>query len=153
MACVRLLSRLGIYYNPLHSYQCHGGASANSISVQQVYMFFWCQSGLLVDCRDAYWWILSEWFPGRKVSPSNAAYRRCLPSRLWLVVLLWVSAPIYFRPTIFRVLISCRQCWPYKGLQRLVPYISHLKNGKAEVRRRSHRWELGADVMGEKIED
>ena len=150
MAYVGLLLRLGIYCIPSHSRWRHGGALASSISVQRVFIFFWCQSCLLVDRRDACWWVLSGWFPGRRVSPCGAGHLR-YPASPWLVVPLWVSAPVRPRSAVLVVSISCRQCWPYKDLRRLALFVGHPRNGGAEVRRRSHRWELGADVMGGRI--
>ena len=52
MACVGLLSKLGIYCISSHNCQHHGGALISSISMQQVHMFSQCQIDLLVDCRD-----------------------------------------------------------------------------------------------------
>ena len=115
-------------------------------------MFSQYQNSLLVDCHYTCWWILSGWFPGHKVSPSDAICHWYLLSRFWLIVWFWVSALVCFCPTILRVSISCRQCWPYKGLWRLALFVGHPKNGGAEIGRKSHRQELGADVMGGRIE-
>ena len=152
IAYVKLLSRLGIHCIPSRSCQRHGGALASSIFVQQIHIFFWCQNGLLVDRRNACWWVLFGWFLGRKVGPDNAARRRCSFSCPWPVVLLWFSALVYFRPAILGLSISCYQCWPYKGLRRLVFLIGHPKKGGAWVESRSYRWELGADMMEGKME-
>ena len=152
MACVGLFSKLGISRIPSCSCQRHGGVLASGISVQQVLVFFWCQSGLLVDYRDACWWVLSGWFSGRRVSPGGAGHLR-YPASPWLVVPLWVSAPVRPCSTVLVVSISCRQCWPCKNLRRLALFVSHLRNGGAEVGRRFHRWELDAGVMGGRIED
>ena len=152
MACVGLLSRLGIYRIPSRSRRRHGGVLASSISVQQVLVFSRCRSGLLVDRRDACWWVLSGWFPGRRVSPCGAGHLR-YPASPWLVVPLWVSAPVRPRSAVLIVSISCRRCWPCKDLRRLALFVGHPKNGGAKVGRRSHRWELGAGVMGRRVED
>ena len=96
---------------------------------------------------------MSGWLPGRRVGLGNAAICRCPSSRLWLVVSLWVSALVCPCPAILGVSISCRRCWPYKGLQKLALFVGHPRNGGAEVGRRSHRWELGAGVMGGRMED
>ena len=152
MAYVRLLSRLGIYCIVSRSRQRHGGALASNISVQQIRMFFQCQSGLLVGCCDVCWWVLSGWFPGRRVDLGDAARRWYLSSRLWPVFLFWVSAFIYLCLTFLGISILCRQCWLYKGLRRPAPFLGHSRNSGAEVRRRSHRWKLGADVRRRKIE-
>ena len=152
MACVGLLLRLGIHRIPSRSCRCHGEALANSISVQRVCVFFQCRSALLVGCCDACWWVLSGWFPGRRVSPCGAGHLR-YPASPWLVVPLWVSAPVRPRSAVLVVSISCRQCWPYKDLRRLALFVGHPRNGGAEVRRRSHRWELGASVMGGRMEN
>ena len=152
MACVRLLSRLGIYRIPSHSCWRHGRALASSIFVQQVLIFSQCQSSLLVDCCDACWWVLSGWFPGRKVSPGGARYLQ-YPTSPWLVVLLWVFAPVGPRSAIPIVSISCRQCWLCKNFRRLAFFIGHPRNSGAKVRHRSHRWKLSASVMGERMED
>ena len=152
MACVGLLLRLGIHRIPSHSCRRHGGALASSISVQRVLMFFWCQSGLLVDCCDACWWVLSGWFPGRKVSPGGVRHL-WYPASPWLVVPLWVSAPVRPRSAVPVVSISCRRCWPCKDLRRLAPLVGHPSNGGDEVGHRSQRWRLGAGVMEGKMED
>ena len=138
MACVGLLSRLGIHRIPSRSRRRHGGALASSISVQQVLVFFQCRSGLLVDCCDACWLVLSGWFPGRKVSLGGARYLR-YPANPWLIVPLWVSAPVCSCSAVPIVSISCRQCWPCKDLWRLTLFIGHRKNSRAEVGHRSHR--------------
>ena len=151
MACVGLLSRLGIHRIPSRSRRRHGGALASSISVQQVLVFSQCRSGLLVDRHDACWWVLSGWFPGRRVSPCGAGHL-WYPASPWLVVPLWVSAPVHPCSAVPVVSISCRQCWSCKDLRRLALFVGHPRNGGAEVRRRSHRWKLGTDVMGGRME-
>ena len=151
MVCVGLLLRLDIYCILLHSCRRHGGALASSISVQQVLVFSWCRSGLLVDCRDACWWVLSGWFPGRRVSPCGAGHLR-YPASPWLVVPLWVSAPVCPRSAVPVVSISCRQYWPCKDLRRLALFVGHPRNGGAEVKHRSYKWELGVNVMEGKME-
>ena len=60
MACVGLLLRLGIYCIPSCNRRCHSGALASSIFVQQIHVFSWCQSSLLVDHCDTCWWVLSK---------------------------------------------------------------------------------------------
>ena len=152
MACVGLFLRLDIHCTSSRSCRRHGGALTSSISVQQVCVFSWCQSGLLVGCRDACWWVLSRWSPRRRVSPDDAARRQCLPSLPWLVVPLWISVPVCPHPAILGVSILYRRCWPYKGPQRLVLFVSHPRNGGAGIEHRSHRWELGADVIRGKME-
>ena len=152
MACVGLLLRLDIHHIPSHSYRRHGGALASNISVQWIRVFFQCRNGLLVGRRDACWWVLSGWSPGRRVGPGDAARHRCPPSCLWPVVLLWVSALVHPCLAILEVSISCHQCWPYKGLRRLAPFVGHSRNNGAEVGRRYHRWKLHADVMGGRME-
>ena len=138
MACVELLSRLGIYCIFSYSYQRHGKTLANSISVQQILIFSWCQSSLLVDHCDTCWWILSGWFLGRRVS-FGVAKHLWYPANLWLVVLFWVFASVCPHSAALVVSISCRQCWSYKNLWRLAPFVGHLKNGGAEVEYKSHR--------------
>ena len=152
MACVRRLLRLGIYYILSHSCWHYGKALANNISVQQVFVFSQCQSGLLVDCCDTCWWVLSRWFLEHRIGLCDARYFWSLVSP-WLVVLLWVSMPVYPHFAASVVLISCRQCWPYKDLWRLAFFIGHPKNGGAKVRRKSHRWEFSTSMMREKMED
>ena len=152
MACVGLLSKLGIYCIPSRSRWCPSGALASNISVQQVLVFSQCQSGLLVDCCDACWWVLFGWFPRRKVSLSDAGHLWYSASP-WLVVLLWVFAPVCLCSAVSVISISCRQYWSCKNLWKLALFIGHPKNGGAEVGRRSHRWKLGAGVMRKKIED
>ena len=151
MACVGQFLRLGIHRIPSHSCWRHGGVLANSISVQQVLVFSWCQRGLVVDCRNTCWWVLSRWFPGRRVSPGSARHL-WYPASPWLVVPLWVSAPVRPRSAVLVVSISCRQCWPYKDFWRLALFVGHLRNGGAEVGRRFHRWKLGADVIRGRME-
>ena len=152
MACIRLLSRLNIYHIPLRSCWHHSGALASNISVQQVFVFFWCQSDLHINCCDACWWILFRWFLRHKKSLGGAKYLWYSASP-WLVVLLWIFAPIYSCFVALVVLTSCRQYWPCKNFQRLALFVGHFKNGRAEVRRRSYRWKLCVNVMRRKIED
>ena len=152
MACVGLFSRLGIYHIPSSSCRRHGGALASSISMQQALVFFWCRSGLLVDRRDAYWWVLSGWFLGRRVNLGGIEHLQ-YPASSWLVIPLWVFPPVCPCSAAPVVSISYRQCWPSKNLWRLALFADHPRNRRAEVRRRFHRWKLGAGVMRGKIED
>ena len=95
---------------------------------------------------------MSRWFPGRRVSFGGAEYL-LYPVSSWLVVLLWVSAPDCLCFVALVVSISCCQCWLYKNFQRLALFVGHLKNSGAEVGYKSHRWELGIDMIGRKIEN
>ena len=95
---------------------------------------------------------MSRWFLVHRVDPGDAARRQCFLSRPWPVVPLWVSMLVCPRPAILRISISCRQCWPYKGFWRLALFVGYPKHGGAEVRHRSHRSELGRDVMGGRME-
>ena len=115
-------------------------------------MFSWCLNGLPVDCRNACWWILSIWFLGRRVSPDDARHFQ-YPASPWPVVPLWISAPVCPCSAILVVSISCYQYWPCKDFWRLAFFIGYSKNGGAEIKRRFHRWELGANVMGERVEN
>ena len=151
-ACVGPLLRLGIYCIPSHSCQCHGRALTSNIFIQQVLIFFWCQSGLLLDCCDAYWWVLSRWFPERRINPGGAGHL-WYPASPWLVVLLWVFAPIYPCSIASVVSILYCQCWPCKNFWRLALFVGHPKNSGAEIRRRSHKWELSASVIGKRMEN
>ena len=54
MPYIRLFLRLSIYCISLHSCQCHGGVLTSSIFGLKVSVFYWYQSGLLVDCYNAY---------------------------------------------------------------------------------------------------
>ena len=152
MACVGLLSRLDIHRIPSRSRRRYSGALNSCISIQQVRAFSQCRSGLLVGRCDAYWWVLSGWFPRRRVGLGDTTHSQCPPSCPWSVVPLWVSALVCPCSAILRVSILCRRCWPYKSLWRLALFIGHSKNGGVAVEPRSHRWELGADVMGGRIE-
>ena len=150
MACVGLFSRLGIYCIPLHSCRCYGGALASSISVQQVCMFSQCRNGLLVGRCDACWWVLSRWFPKCRIGPGDAARHWCFSSHLWLIVPLWAFGLVCLLPGVPIALISCSQCWLYKDFWRLALFVSHSKNDRVEVKRRSHRWGLDAGAMTQK---
>ena len=150
MACVGLLSRLGIYRILSRSCWCHGGALASSISVQQVRVFSRCRSALLVGRRDACWWVLSGWFPGHRVGPGDAARRRCPPSHLYPVVPLWAFGLACLPPWVPIASISCPQCWLYKDLRKLALLVGHSRNDGVEVRRKSHKWKLDADTMTQK---
>ena len=152
MACVGLLLRLGIYRIPSYSCWHYGGALASSISIQQVFLFFWCQNGLLVDRCYACWWVLSGWFSRHKVSLGSAKHRQYSASP-WLVIPLWVFAPVCPRFTVPIISISCCQCWPCKDFRRLAFFVGYPRNGGAKVRCRSYRWKLGAGVIRGRIED
>lgn len=50
IACIGLLLRSGIYRNPSYNPQRHSLALTNNTFVQQVFVFFHCQSDMLIDC-------------------------------------------------------------------------------------------------------
>ena len=152
MAYIGLLLRQSINCILLHNYWHYSRVLVSSISMQQVYVFFWYQSNSSRDCRDAYKWVLSGDFLGYKVSFGNATNHWYPSSYSWVVDLLLISMLICPYPAILRVSSSCRQYWSYKGLWKIVFLINYLGNSGAEVEHRFHRWKFDIDAIEGKIE-
>ena len=139
-----LLSRPGIRRIPSRSPRHHGGALASSISGQQVLVFSRSQNDLLVGRRDACWWALSGWFPGRRGGLGGIA-RRWGPPNLRSVP-SWSSGLACLRPAVCIASVSyLRQ---HRAILGLALFVDPAKIVGAGVKRRSHRWKLGAGVMG-----
>ena len=121
----------------------------NNISRQGVLVFSQFQNSLLVGCHCACWWAPFRTFSGHKRGPSSAiCYQYLSRTADWAAD--WPSASGFtcFWPVIcIASILYTRQ---HSALPRPAFFVSYSKILGARIRHRCHKWELGADVMGQK---
>ena len=97
-----------------HRFQCRAWELASSTSKPAPRESFWCQNGLLQDCRNDGWLVLSGWPWAQKISPGGEAHHQLFHSLFGLVFSILKSRN--WSSTVPAAGALYYKCWPNKVL-------------------------------------